>query len=55
MEIRELCIAGDGACVTMPADEPAGPVERDLHLLAVLFNVDLDAIQQHSHDLLPVL
>ncbi len=55
IEIRQLGIAGDGACVTMSADESAGPVECDLHPLAVLFDVHLDAIQQHSHNLLPVL
>jgi len=52
---RQLCLPGHRADHTMVARHATRPMQRHVHLFAVLLHLDTDAIQHQADDLLPLL
>ncbi len=52
---RQLCRPVNRADHAMLAGHVTRPMPRHVHLFAVILYINTDAIQQHAHDLLPLL
>jgi hypothetical protein len=52
---RQRCIPGHRAEHAMVARHATRPMQRHVHLFAVIWHIDTDAIQQQADDLLPLL